>query len=558
LQTSKPSRSIIGGWLLPVLLILCVPCDLFAQRDPRDASDLTAEVRHIQNWEEISETWFPWPFIRFRHAPDHSQIAFFPLVSITRDEKRQQRNVDVLWPISTWRKRAEVWGVTERTDFSIIPLFYSGGGTRDGEQFHNRYLIPIYWQGRQEDGGHYFLLLPFIWHARDANLIVPLFPSRKQNFSALWPLAGEFHGYWNRDVIQFFLWPLFVRSWRGDGDDRIELLSFVWPITGYYKGEGVKGFRLWPLVSYVDVKDQQRRAYWLFPLGRYSLSRGTGVDGADEQFTLFVPFYGRMRTRNINYDAIFPFYGSLRMAGRHSRGWALASYMQDDNLRTGLRTHRVLWFLVRWTERIDVPAQFSEQAAEANPMEGSAVFPLYSHRANPNRIRRTIVWPIYHHRVDFSDDHTMRRSFLVPLWAFQRREFEDETRSSRGYFLPFYRHWRDRDGNRYQSAPHLFPYSRIESTDRNLATFWTVWSRRWNSQTGELRNRVMGGLWKHDRNLIGDERKQLNLLLFNTERRTRVDAEPEADTTLLFGALGLHRRQGRTSFSVLGLGKPPA
>ncbi len=547
-----------SSFLLCILVILlALPCLVWADRDPREASNLTAEVREVTDWQNVSETWFPWPFVRIRHAPDHSQIAVFPLVSITRDEKEQQRNVDVLWPFSSWRKReAGSWGVYDRTDFSIIPLFYSGSGERDGVEFYHRFLIPFYWQGRQESGGNYFILFPFVWHARDARMVVPLFPSRKQNFSALWPISGEFRGYWNRDGIQFFLWPLFVKSWRGEGEDRLELLSFIWPITGYYRGEGVKGFRLWPLVSYVNVKDEKRRAYWLFPLGRYSFSRGTGVDGADEKIMLFVPFYGRMRTRNINYDAIFPFYGKLEMAGRRSRGWALASYMQDDNLRTGIRTHRVLWFLIRWTQRIEVPTQFAEDAVEARPMEGGGVFPLYIRRHNEARERQTILWPFYHRRVDLMEDHESRRTFLVPMWSFNRRDYTDGSRSSRGFLWPFYRHWRDVDGHRYQSVPHLFPYSRVEAADRNWAPFWTVWSRRWNEQTGELRVRLMGGVWKHDRNVIGDERRRLDLLLFATEGRRSPTGLRERDTSVLFGALQLHRRESGHSLSVFGLGGP--
>jgi hypothetical protein len=554
-KTPQPRASFILHPFFVVLLLL--PLVASAERDPRDASDLTAEQRTITNWQQVSETWFPWPFIRVRHAPDHAQVAVFPFVSITHDDKLQRKNVDVLWPLSSWRRReAGKWGVEDRTDFTIFPLYYSGGGERQGVAYHHRFLIPFYWQGRQDDGGKYLIIFPFVWHARDARLVVPLFPPRKQNFSALWPVAGEFHDYWNRDGFQFFLWPIFVKSWKGQGEDRVELLSFVWPITGYYRGEKVKGFRLWPLVSYVDVKDEKRRAYWLFPLGRYSLSRGTGVDGADEKIVLFFPFYGRMRTRNINYDAVFPFYGKLQMAGRRSRGWALATYMEDDNLRTGIRTHRILWFLIRWTSRIEVPTQFADRAAQANPMEGGGVFPLYIHRHNEKRDRMTVLWPFYHRRVDMMDDYQSRRSFLVPFWAMNRQENTDGTSSSRGFLWPFYRHWRDADGNRYQSAPHLFPYSRIEAADRNWAPFWTVWSRRWNEQTNESRTRFLGGVWKHDRNIAGDERRRLDLLLFSTEKRRPADSAPESDTNLLFGALGLHRREGRLSLSLFGAGRP--
>jgi hypothetical protein len=83
-----------------------------------------------------------------------------------------------------------------------------------------------------------------------------------------------------------------------------------------------------------------------------------------------------------------------------------------------------------------------------------------------------------------------------------------------------------------------------------------VWSRRWNEQTNESRTRFLGGVWKHDRNIAGDERRRLDLLLFSTEKRRPADSAPESDTNLLFGALGLHRREGRLSLSLFGAGRP--
>jgi hypothetical protein len=554
---SRPfSFHLLQGALLALVALLVLPAVSNGQVNPRDRKDLTAEVRHINNWQDVKDTWAPWPIVRIRRAPDSTQFAIYPLLTISSNDARDRRMVDTLWPLSSWRHRKDAWGVTERTDFNILPVFYSGHGIRNGQEYRHRFLIPFYWEGKDAEGGRYFMILPFIWHARDADLVVPLFPPRKQNFSAFWPIKGEFRGYWNWDTIRFILWPVLVRSTRGEGAERMELISVVWPITGYYRGANVKGFRLWPLVSYVDKRDKTRRAYWLWPLGRYILNRGKAADGGDEKIVYFFPFYGHVRTDKLSYDALFPFYGRLEMGGRRSRGWALATYMEDDNLRTGLRTHRILWFLIRWTSRIEVPERFEERAAEAQPLEGGGFFPFYVRRTSPTRDRMTVLWPFYHRRVEVREDQVFRRNFLVPVWGLTRREFNDGTSSSRGVFFPFYRHWRDVDGHRYQSAPHLFPYARHESADRNWAPFWTMWSRRANEQTGEVRIRYLGGLWVFDRNLLGDTRKRWNIGLLSREVRRDVDAPMQRDTHVLFGVLGLHERPGRTSLSLLGMGRP--
>jgi hypothetical protein len=83
-----------------------------------------------------------------------------------------------------------------------------------------------------------------------------------------------------------------------------------------------------------------------------------------------------------------------------------------------------------------------------------------------------------------------------------------------------------------------------------------MWSRRANEQTGEVRIRYLGGLWVFDRNLLGDTRKRWNIGLLSREVRRDVDAPMQRDTHVLFGVLGLHERPGRTSLSLLGMGRP--
>lgn len=521
----------------------------------------------LDDWSQTTDTWILYPLMRSMQSPTESTFAIYPLLSIHRDKRSGIQRIGVLWPLSTWSHQPEDFTARDRTSFTILPLWYSGSGTRkNGQAFENRYLIPFYWQGHQaaigsSPEGRYTLVLPFYWQAKDARLVTPLFPARRQNFFAIWPFYGEFRGYWNRDLIEWVMWPLFVRSVKGTGDDRLESIGVVWPVFHYYRGGNHKGGGVWPLFGMVNKKGETSRAYWLWPLGRRVVERDKSTGEVVSSTTLFIPFYGRVRSEKIRYDFAFPVYGDLQMAGRRSRGWGLATYMQDDNLRTGIRTHRVLWFIGRWTTRIPIPPQFQQDSQQPEgapsmaspPLEGGGVFPFYINRRSATDIRRAIVWPFYTHRVDFDTASTSRRTYLLPFFVQQKKTWHATTDAAtseekpeqtmlRRFYWPGYREWRDRNGERYRSAPHLFPYSRFEWLDRHWAPLWTVWSKREKADTGELAVRWFGGAFLKDVNAAGQTRRKLNLVVWSRETRSGPELAFQSRSRILGGLVTLTRQ----------------
>ncbi|MCB2156439.1 hypothetical protein KQI84_16310 [bacterium] len=500
------------------------------------------------------ETWAPWPFGHRISSSTESMTAFHPIFSYYKNKLNESREFHLLWPLVDWSYEKEAWGEKDRRRLTVLPLWYSASGVADSGPYWLRYLFPLYFEGEQaERGGKYFIVFPFLWYARNAKLTVPLFPHRPQNFTAVWPLAGDFRGYYNSDRTRFLLWPLFVESWDHEGDDPFKIYSLIWPFFSLYQSDNdaVHGFRVWPLFSRVKHEGEFTRAYWLWPLGHYRKGRISQKNDGQEEVLLFLPFYGKVRRPTYSYDMIFPFYGKLDMKGRKTRGYALALYNENDNLRTGIREHRLLWFLIRWTTNI--PRDLSlTQGQEREGMEGGGFFPFYVHRYMTGKDQKTILWPFFSTNYDRYKDYEFDRTYLMPLYSNQVKRYNDGNTEQRKYVFPFFRKWRMENGDEYRSVLHLWFYSKWDGIDRNWAPLWTVWEKRANTETGEARTHVVGHLYTYDKNWLGVERSAYNLLVFSTEKYTGPHRPEEHHTRFFWGLVGHHQLGEKKQWEFFG------
>ena len=543
---SRPHR----GWLCLGLLLLVFAGAAGIARP--EAFPIYSAADDISTTSAL-ETWAPWPFGHRIDSPTETMTALHPLFSVYKNKLDNSRAFQMLWPLVDWSYREQAWGEKNRRRLTVLPLWYSASGEKESGAYWLRYLVPLYWEGEQAGQGKYFILAPFLWYARNAKLTVPLFPPRPQNFTAVFPIAGDFRGYYNRDRFRFFLWPLFVESWDHQGSDKFKVYSFLWPIFGLYQSDNgnIHGFRVWPLFSRVKREGEFTRAYWLWPLGHYRKGRISQGNDGQEDVLLFLPFYGKVRRPTFSYDLIFPLYGKLDMKGRKTRGYALALYNEDDNLRTGIRQHRLLWFLIRWTTPIPRDATLS-QGDPTEGMRGGGVFPLYLHRYKSGKDKKTILWPIYHKRYDRYADYEFDRTYLMPFYGHQQKNHDDGSLEEKTFIFPFFRKWRMKNGEEYRSVFHLWFYSKVEGIDRNWAPLWTLWEKSSNSETGESRTNVAGHLYVHEKNWLGVERTSFNFLIFRTENYIGPHRPPEHHTRFLWGLLGHHRLGDNKQWELFG------
>lgn len=499
-----------------------------------------AATKEEQNW-----SWLP--FLHYSNNPEQKWWAVTPLYSVYEDKVQNRKSTHVLWPLWRSERRAQSWAAEDRRSWSVFPVFHS---MREVDKRYgpnkNQYLFPLYYQGSQpEQKGKYFILFPFVWYGENARMVVPLFPKRPQTFAAVWPLMGHFENYWNRHTIDYVLWPLYVRSIEGQDPevDKITHYSFIWPIFGYFDSKVMGGFNVWPLVSRVEKKDDYIRAYWLWPLGHYRYEKVPEWTDKRSEETWFIPFYVDAKTPKYKFNMVFPFYGDLDMKGRRSRGYALAIYNTNENFRSGIRNHRLLWFLFRWTTKIDPNPRYDEFVLHPEPMQGGGFFPFYVKQKNSEKLRVIAPWPIYTLKKDFDADRTYTRQYLFPFYALTKKTYsvaengEQRAPEVKRYIWPFYRKTTLKDGSTYTNIPQLFPTLDVEELDRNYAPFWSIYRAERDPKTGARNEMIFGSLYRTAKDSDGSRHKQLNLLVYKSKRSRSAEGERTGETQLLFGLI---------------------
>ena len=589
-----------AGWFFPraasgFLIALCCAWTLFQTPESRAATS-AFPVFHQSDGETTGSfsLWAPWPFVEVTQTSNTLVYGLHPFISWWKNRESGQSALHLFWPLlrRTYRPTAfkgEDWKV-----FYLFPLLYWGEGRLDQEKAVSRYLLPIYYQGKQGKHEH-LIIFPFIWYARDARLIWPLFPTRPQTFAAFWPLYGDFRGWWNRDRIVFFLWPLFITSRKGVGSNAVRTHSFAWPFISFYQGKKYKGFRFWPLISTIKKRGEFHRMYWLWPLGHYR----TGVtpdEKSTQTLTAFFPFYAAMSSPKIEYELVFPFYGRLNSGKRETRGYALAIYNTLEDQRRQSIEHRLLWFLIRWKSSLQgaetqpdnskkpsgiegawdrsstrtlarapdqatsatasgraIPSNsetpgtstlslFPKDSEDDSDERGWAFFPFYSKYSSPKKERKWILWPFYWHRLDRATQFDFERTYVIPFYSSQERRWKDKAISSSSFVFPFYHSTTRRDGAMRTHALHLWWYDSVDGLDRNYAPLWTFYEKNWNEKTGAERKKILKGLYESEHQPGGEIRRSFNFLFFSAE-----SSEKSSETSLFWGLFSRSRNVDQTS-----------
>ncbi|MBI1292044.1 hypothetical protein GC173_12500 [bacterium] len=527
------------GWLilpalLVVLAVLLIPARASAQAFPfydRQTSFQDAST---------TETWRLYPFHSVVETTSTMTIALHPIFSWHRNRATGGRDFDILWPIFTDTYRAERGKAKDYKSTYLFPLFFQRKETRFGQQNRDQMILPIWFKGKQGERGRYTILFPFIWYAYNARLAAPLFPPREQTFAAIFPLIGDFRGYHNRDRIFFFLWPLYVKSSEGTGENYNEVQSILWPFLGKYGGHKTSGFRLWPLVAYTSKEGEYKRAFWIWPLGQYRSGRISKTNPEKQQVTMFIPFFARFRQPNVSLDFVFPFYGDLRVGDRRSTGYFLAMYNRDVNYRQGTREDRYFLFLIRKKSRL--------KGFDGKPIVrdkdvplGGGFFPFYTRTYTDRRVRKNIIWPISIYKWNKYDEYEYERKYLLPFYVDQERRFNNGDTTYIRFIFPFFRQRRSLSDVERRNVLHFFWYSDVDKIDRLYAPLWTWSERTENLRTGAVTTRLFKNLSVYEKRPDRSTQRQFKGFIADFEETAAPNGVRKGRTRLLFGLLKTER-----------------
>jgi hypothetical protein len=390
-------------------------------------------------------------------SPDGKTLAAVrPLHAVVRDPVGDSTHRDVLWPVATAKT------VHENAAWRVL-LAYGFNDDR-GNPYSRRkfWLLPFWFEGRDEGGGRYF---------------------------ALFPVGGVIHDFLFLDSTAFVLWPLYVHSTRKD----LTSNTLLWPLLSRTKGERVTRQRVFPLYGRSVEAGRQYRSFVLWPFWTYGKSL---KPGRPANAWVLWPLAGRMASSDQRTWMVLPPFFRWTLGERQNvvhAPWPL--YQRGEGLipktylwplwgtRRGLATRStfILWPFIKFDEtdrgstmvyrRRVAPFVFSDKVVPVKDMPGGAgevaesrfkLWPLFSVetegdayryralelwplRMNPPPIERSwaawwtlwsktgkgadsdteLLWGLYRNRVR---DEAYRETSLFPLVSWKRDERQGDER----------------------------------------------------------------------------------------------------------------------------------
>ncbi len=435
-------RSLRAFFLYGFFLLILKTLPVFGEEVLSMGPLFNLDRNKTQQSEEINALG---PFITSKRDENSSEFGFRPFFYLVEDRERDLTEFDFLYPLATYDRREE----DLRFQLLIYLLSFES------------YLKPSGFREKE------FTLFPFVF-AKGAE-------EKEKSYFALFPVYGKIKDKFLRDEINFFLFPLFLQTKKGEASN----YSVLWPFFGYYTGDGQEGFRLWPLFGYRKKEGVLDEKFALWPI---YLSRQINFHGEEIKFFSIFPLYSGFESPERTQDTYL---------------WPLFNRLVDK--RKGIERWDAPWPFINFTR---------------GKKEENRVFPFYANEIDGEDEEGFFLWPLYRYYNTTLEDHkrTRKTLFLFLYSDIKEEQIVEGGRNGRRIDLwPLFSYKRDSDGNRsFHFLSILEPFlSTNEGIERNYSSFWRLFE------------------WKKDK-----EGRTVSSLLWNTFRketdkeRTEVDIRP--------------------------------
>ncbi len=439
-------------------LLIVVSAGLVFLPAARAALPLSRDFKHIVSATtdpalEMRRQWLGPVYEHVEWEDERAFRAIRPFYSWTSDPGFESTHTDWLWPLGQWRADG-----TMRSGRFLL-AFFQDFDADDPQSQSRTWVLPFFFSG----------------HSR-----------LREPYTAVFPLGGRIHDFLGADTIRFVLFPLYADSRQGPD----ETVHVLWPVFSRTHGPQLERWRVFPFYGQATERDGTERRFVLWPIWSSVRSENTDDDGGG--FVLF-PLFGRVRTEHqSSFTLIPPFF----RYSTHPHGTEL--YYP--------------WpFLQRSTGRV----------------EKNYVWPLWGRKSVPGVDSAFFLWPLGSlGRQERGDSVAIQRTFY-PFY-FTRRIYDGETmetdsdtgdsvfhvagRPSERYekIWPLYSYQRDQEDSVFRIFD-LWPGRPFTAIERNLAPFWTLYSRTRTDSGRE--QELLWGLFRRRVKDSGSRRTQVFPLL---------------------------------------------
>ncbi len=394
------------------------------------------------------------------------------------------------WAWRPWVSKRHEGGGDSTLRF-LVPL---GKSTRRGDE-RVTHLLPVYRHQKTHDelGRPEWQLLIFplmLWSQNADGRVV----------RAFFPFGGVMERFLTYDQILFALFPLFMKTQRGERTS----WHFLWPVFCWSHERDTWSFRFWPFHGFTRDEDYER-GFLLWPFFHWHRNDLRAEPEKREEKKGFLPFFGTTKRGSFrSWVVLWPFFG-----------WA----RDPEN---GFWSYDGPWPLVRVQrpgEETDVPHR-------------TRAWPFYSYYLDQGLESTWIPWPLYNQRVETYDDGVRRAQSLIPFWQHWIRTGErGEDLRSWTKLWPLYQEYTA--GDRARTAfPALNPLWHTPVIDDHYAWLYELYTREQDGP--RVRERVWGNLWRREVD-DGEERAYVSGLW--SRREYRVKGEKVRETSVLLGLL---------------------
>jgi len=379
---------------------------------------------------------------------------------------------EVLWPL------AQTSRLGDQRSWRVLLTYGTNWDVNDPESRYRLWVLPFYFQGRDTHG---------------------------ESYRALFPVGGRLHEFLFWDEIEFYLFPIHLRS----RVKQIEARSWFWPVYSRTEGPGIRRFRIFPFYGFAEREGMGRKQFLFWPIWtsvRYERPKETGSG-----WILF-PLTGHLKLENQESWWILPPFFRYHTGGEKSRFFGPWPFVQ---ISTGAVEKRYFW-------------------------------PVYGTKTIGNTQKDFFLWPIVWRDRTRTAEENKSRHFVVPFYQdFRVADAEkDETQTRHTKVWPLYSHsYRAEGPVRRTVFPDLNPF-RAGPIERNFAPFWQLYVRE---QVGEdVDTEIFWGLYRSAQR--GEDRYRSLFPLYQSAR-----SEGRREWNLLKGLVGYERVGEKKSWRVLYL-----